>query len=109
MAYGRPTAGGDACSSVIGQSFQGFSPDMNPSLRLVEREEATPIERLNSPWRAFAKLKASGGILLIVCTVSALLWANSRWAGSYFHLWHTRLTIGFAGMRLSKELHFWIN
>ena len=39
----------------------------------------------------------------------ALAWANSPWSGSYFHLWHTDPTFGFAGSLLSKPLHFWIN
>ena len=69
----------------------------------------TPLERLAKPFQEFAKLEASGGILLIGCTVVALVWANSPWAGSYFSLWHTRLTFGFAGRQLSEELHFWIN
>jgi len=72
-------------------------------------EDATPIERIVRPFQEFAKLEASGGILLIGCTVAALIWANSPWAGSYFHLWHTDLTFGFAGARLSEPLHFWIN
>jgi NhaA family Na+:H+ antiporter len=67
------------------------------------------IDRLVRPFQEFAKLEASGGIWLIGCTVIALLWANSPWAGSYFHLWHTNLTIGFAGKLLSEPLHFWIN
>jgi NhaA family Na+:H+ antiporter len=71
--------------------------------------KATPIERLVSPFQEFAKLEASGGILLICCTVLALVWANSPWAASYSHLWHTSLTLGFAGNVLSKPLHFWIN
>jgi NhaA family Na+:H+ antiporter len=70
---------------------------------------ATPIERLARPFQEFAKLEASGGILLIGCTVSALIWANSPWAGGYFHLWHTNLTFGFAGKLLPEPLHFWIN
>jgi NhaA family Na+:H+ antiporter len=71
--------------------------------------DATPIERLVRPFQEFAKLEASGGILLIGCIVIALLWANSPWAASYFHLWHTNLTFGFAGKTLSEPLHFWIN
>ena len=39
----------------------------------------------------------------------ALVWANSAWASSYFHLWHTDPTFGVAGKLLSKPLHFWIN
>jgi Na+:H+ antiporter, NhaA family len=46
---------------------------------------------------------------LIGCTTVALIWANSPWAGSYFHLWHTDLPFGFADARLSQPLHFWIN
>jgi len=72
-------------------------------------EAATPIERLVRPFQELARLEASGGILLIGCTVAALVWANSPWAGSYFHLWHTDLTFGFAGKLLSEPLHFWIN
>jgi Na+:H+ antiporter, NhaA family len=73
------------------------------------RADTTPIERLVRPFHEFAKLEASGGILLIACTVAALVWANSPWAGSYVHLWHTDLTFGFAGQQLSESLHFWIN
>ena len=69
----------------------------------------TPFERLAKPFQEFAKLEASGGILLIACTVAALIWANSPWAASYFSLWHIKLTFGFAGQQLSEELHFWIN
>ena len=72
-------------------------------------ENATPIERLARPFQEFAKLEASGGILLIGCTIIALTWANSPWAESYHHLWHTNLTFGFAGAQLSEPLHFWIN
>ena len=72
-------------------------------------DAVTPVERLVRPFQEFADLEASGGILLIGCTVAALIWANSPWAGSYFHLWHTDPTFGFAGRLLSEPLHFWIN
>ena len=73
------------------------------------REDATPIERLVRPFQEFARFEASGGILLIGCTVAALVWANSPCAGSYFHFWHMDLTFGRVGGLLSKPLHFWIN
>jgi NhaA family Na+:H+ antiporter len=72
-------------------------------------EIATPIERLVRPFQEFAKLEASGGILLIGCTVAALVWANSPWAAGYLHLWHVELGFSFAGKHLSEPLHFWIN
>lgn len=72
-------------------------------------DAATSMERLARTFQKFARLEASGGILLIGCTVVALVCANSPWAGSYFHLWHTDPTFGLAGQRLSVPLHFWIN
>jgi NhaA family Na+:H+ antiporter len=72
-------------------------------------EAVTPIQRLVRPFQEFADLEASGGLLLIGCTVAALIWANSPWAGSYFHFWHMDLTFGRIGGLLAKPLHFWIN
>jgi NhaA family Na+:H+ antiporter len=72
-------------------------------------EHTTPIERIVRPFREFAELEASGGILLIGCMVVALVWANSPWSSIYFHIWHTDLTFGLAGKLLSEPLHFWIN
>jgi Na+:H+ antiporter, NhaA family len=72
-------------------------------------KNATPVKRFVRTFQEFARLEASGGILLIGCMVMALAWANSPWAGSYFHLWHTDPTFGFAGSLLSKPLHVWIN
>jgi len=71
--------------------------------------DTAPIKRLVRPFQEFAKLEASGGILLIGCTVAALVWANSSWAGSYFHFWHMDLTFGRLGGLVAKPLHFWIN
>ena len=72
-------------------------------------EAVTPIQRLVRPFQEFADLEASGGLLLIGCTVAALIWANSPWAGSYVHFWHMDLTFGRIGGPLAKPLHFWIN
>ncbi|MFS8064672.1 MAG: Na+/H+ antiporter NhaA, partial [Luteimonas sp.] len=69
----------------------------------------TTIEALTKPFQEFARLESSGGILLIGCTLAALIWANSPWSHAYFDLWHTKLTVGFAEATLSKEIHFWIN
>src|SRR5256885_7422615 len=72
-------------------------------------EAVTPIQRLVRPFQEFADLEASGGLLLIGCTVAALIWANSPFAGSYFHFWHTDLTFDRISGLLAKPLHFWIN
>ena len=68
-----------------------------------------PIELLLRPFQKFAKVEASGGLLLLLCTIVALAWANSPWAESYLSLWQTRLTFGLGGFTLSKPLLLWIN
>lgn len=75
----------------------------------ADPEGATPFERMTEPLRAFAKLETSRGILLIVCTVAALVWANSPWSESYHRIWHVPFSIGLGDLRISKELHHWIN
>jgi NhaA family Na+:H+ antiporter len=71
--------------------------------------EHPPVERIVRPFQDFAHKQSSGGILLIVATVVALVWANSPWAESYDALWHTRLTVGVGDFSVSKDLTHWIN
>jgi NhaA family Na+:H+ antiporter len=70
---------------------------------------STPIVRLIRPFQEFAERETSGGILLLLCTVIALVWANSPWAHSYAALWHTPVTVGLGGFMLSRDLHFVVN
>ncbi len=67
------------------------------------------IERVKRPFQRFAKTESSGGIVLLVCTVLALGWANSPWAESYRQLWEITFTIGVPGRGLTLSLHHWIN
>lgn len=69
----------------------------------------TPIEKLTYPIQEFLHQQASGGILLIIATVIALTWANSPFAESYHHLWHTYVKIDIGGVGLNYSLHHWIN
>ncbi len=53
---------------------------------------------------------AAGGIVLILCTVVALVLSNldatSQWFAS---IWHTNFTLGFDGFSLTKPFELWIN
>ena len=71
--------------------------------------EKTPIVRLVRPFYEFAGRETSGGVLLLACTIAALIWANSPWAHFYTALWHTPFTVGLGSFNLSHELHFWVN
>ncbi|HYO81612.1 MAG TPA: Na+/H+ antiporter NhaA, partial [Bryobacteraceae bacterium] len=68
-----------------------------------------PIVRLVRPFQEFAARETSGGILLLLCTIAALGWANSSWAESYVALWHTKLSVGLGDLTFSHDLHFWVN
>jgi len=68
------------------------------------------IEILLKPINEFLHQEASGGILLIFCTVIALAWANSPWFHSYHDLWHTHLVVNFGDLlNLDYTVHHWIN
>jgi NhaA family Na+:H+ antiporter len=68
-----------------------------------------PIDAIISPFQAFTKTQTSGGLLLLVFTVIALMWANSPWSASYSHFWHMPFAVGFGEHVLTKPLEFWIN
>ncbi len=68
-----------------------------------------PIEKLIRPFKEFTRAEASSGILLIICTVIALIWANTGISESYFNLWHTKISLGVESFKLDYSLHHWIN
>jgi Na+:H+ antiporter, NhaA family len=76
---------------------------------IEQNQPKTPFERLTYPIQEFLHQEASGGILLIIATIIALIWANSPFAQSYHQLWHTYLSIDIGGMSLKYSLHHWIN
>ncbi len=55
-----------------------------------------PGERLARPFTRFAKLSSSGGIVLLLMTAIAMIWANSKYADTYneiFNETETRITV----------------
>jgi len=75
----------------------------------VPGAEERPIDRLLSPILAFLKIQASGGLLLLGCTIIALVWANSPWRDSYEGLWNLKVTAGIGDFEISKALRLWVN
>jgi Na+:H+ antiporter, NhaA family len=79
--------------------------------------EIRPVDRLLSPFQSFLKIEAAGGILLLVATIIALVWANSPWAESYEKIWHGTyfgLSLfekadGTALFDLRMSLSHWVN
>lgn len=81
--------------------------------RFIKRVVSAPAQRVNTvlsnSFQSFVKTESSSGIVLLVIAVLALVWANSPWAESYFHLWHTEFVIGYGDFHLEKHISHWIN
>jgi NhaA family Na+:H+ antiporter len=78
-------------------------------ISMTKTSKKLPVHRVMRSFQEFARTEASGGILLLLCTSIALVWANSPWRDSYGELWQTKLTFGFGDFVLSKPLLLWIN
>ena len=57
----------------------------------------------------FVHSEVTGSILLLACTVLALVWANSPWADSYFEILHTYVGVSWGDAYFKLSLHHWIN
>ena len=58
----------------------------------------------------FVREESIGGILLILSTIAALIWANSPAHESYHHFWHEiKIGISLGDFVISGNLHHFIN
>lgn len=71
--------------------------------------KSEPLDRVVAPFQRFANTQTSGGIVLLLCAVVAIVWANSPWGETYEALWSTEIVVGFREYSLTRSLHFWIN
>jgi len=51
----------------------------------------------------FMAIEAASGIVLVIATIVALVWANSPWSDAYHDLLHLHLTIDFGGTHILDE------
>jgi NhaA family Na+:H+ antiporter len=64
--------------------------------RRLARTVARPV--LN-----FMAIEAASGVVLVIATISALVWANSPWSGSYHDILDLHLTINFGDLHILDE------
>ena len=64
---------------------------------------------LQRPFQEFVDREAGSGLLLIFCTIVALVWANSSFASSYESLWKTYFAVEAGSFSIDKPLILWIN
>ncbi len=62
-----------------------------------------------SPFQKFVKIESFSGILLLIATVTALIWANSPYGDSYQSLWQYKIGFTTENFELNKPLILWIN
>lgn len=68
--------------------------------------------RLQLSLDAFSEFRHSqsfGGFLLLLFTIIALVWANSRWADSYVYLLHVHFAVHLGAWGMNMQLETWVN
>ncbi|MBK8497501.1 MAG: Na+/H+ antiporter NhaA [Flavobacteriales bacterium] len=69
----------------------------------------SPIDRFSVPFKEFLRDQSTGGALLFLMALVAMVWANSPWKESYHHLWEHTISISVDQWKLERTLHHWIN
>ncbi|MCC3764582.1 Na+/H+ antiporter NhaA [Glycomyces sp. TRM65418] len=84
--------------SPIWRSEPAFLYSRRPLARYVGR-----------PAAQFLKIEPAAGVVLVICAVVAMVWANSPWAASYESVWGLDITFQFGDFELHHTLKDWIN
>lgn len=67
------------------------------------------IIRTAQAFEAFLKSQSFSGILLVVCTLIALVVANSGWSKHYFHINHVVLGLKVGDLHAALSWKHWVN
>lgn len=76
----------------------------------MSNKKQYPIDKLLRPFQQFIQQEKSGGLVLGVSVIVALLLANSPWAAAYHHFFEHKFGFQVDGKTyLEYSLHHWIN
>lgn len=75
----------------------------------ITRRPPLPLLKLLYPFQRFFQIQAASGLILLACTVIALVWANSPFGDVYRALLNTELTVQLGSQGLTKPVLIWIN
>lgn len=67
------------------------------------------IKQLIKPFSDFIRTNVTGGFLLLLCVVIALLTVNTSLYEAYHHFFTTPFGITIGDKNFTRDLHFWIN
>jgi NhaA family Na+:H+ antiporter len=79
-----------------------------PAPRIAPRE-VVGARALPQAVREFLRTETSGGVLLVLAAVTALVWANSPWHAGYEELWRTRVTLQVGSVGIDDDLRHLVN
>jgi Na+:H+ antiporter, NhaA family len=80
------------------------------SLHAPIRSAPVPVaEKILSTLDRFLHTEALSGIVLLIATATALIWANSPAAHTYHELWEARVSLGVGTFSISQSVHFLVN
>ncbi len=65
--------------------------------------------KLTKLFQEFFQSEQSSGIVLIACTLTAIVIANSPFGQSYLDFWHMKLGFETNGIALNQTLEHWVN
>ncbi|MGB7117043.1 MAG: Na+/H+ antiporter NhaA, partial [Anaerolineales bacterium] len=90
---------------INGERYEG-AWDFESLIEAIEKPLGVKVRLI---FQEFARIEASGGIILLICAILALLWANSQWAEYYYQLWATDFGITFGDFSFTHHLLEWVN
>jgi NhaA family Na+:H+ antiporter len=80
----------------------------NTSERSIPLPEE-PVDRILAPLARFLHVEAASGIVLLACTVAALILANSPWSDRFLAFWKTTVGFQIGSFEMRHSLQHWIN
>ena len=85
-----------------------MSARVTSSDKIEEMFPETPVRKIITPIERLMKVETTGGIVLIIMTLAALLWANLS-PSSYEHFWHLPFMVTIGSWVGTGDLHWFIN
>jgi NhaA family Na+:H+ antiporter len=80
------------------------------SSTVPSRSGSVPVaDKILGTLDRFLHIEALSGIVLLIATAAALIWANSPLAHGYHELWETRVALNVGALSISESVHFLVN
>jgi NhaA family Na+:H+ antiporter len=85
-----------------------MSARVTSSDKIEDMFPETPVRKIITPIERLMKVETTGGIVLIIMTFAALVWANLS-PESYEHFWHLPFVVTIGSWVGTGDLHWFIN